>query len=30
VGVLMAVFGYFIGTFGAWACAEMMRLVAPI
>lgn len=30
VGVLMAVFGYFIGTFGAWACAEMMRLIAPI
>lgn len=30
VGVLMAVFGYFLGTFGAWACAEMMRLVAPI
>jgi uncharacterized membrane protein len=30
VGVLMAVFGYFIGTFGAWACAEMMMRVAPI
>lgn len=29
VGVLMAVFGYFIGTFGAIACAELMRLVAP-
>lgn len=28
VGVLMAVFGYFIGTFGAWFCAEMMRYVA--
>lgn len=29
VGVLMAVFGYFIGTFGAITCAELMRLVAP-
>ncbi|MDX1652070.1 MAG: DUF819 family protein [Brumimicrobium sp.] len=29
VGVLMAVFGYFLGTFGAIICAEMMRLVAP-
>jgi uncharacterized membrane protein len=28
VGVLMAVFGYFIGTFGAWFCAEMMKYVA--
>jgi uncharacterized membrane protein len=30
VGVLMAVFGYFIGTFGAVLCAELMHLVAPI
>lgn len=30
VGVLMAVFGYFIGTFGAIMCAELMRLVAPV
>jgi len=29
VGVLMAVFGYFIGTFGAITAAELMRLVAP-
>jgi uncharacterized membrane protein len=29
VGVLMAVFGYFIGTFGAVLCAELMHLVAP-
>lgn len=29
VGVLMAVFGYFIGTFGAITCAELMRSVAP-
>jgi uncharacterized membrane protein len=29
VGVLMAVFGYFIGTFGAITCAELMNLVAP-
>ncbi|MGB0934376.1 MAG: DUF819 domain-containing protein [Lishizhenia sp.] len=30
VGVLMAVFGYFIGTFGAVLCAELMHLVAPV
>lgn len=30
VGVLMAVFGYFIGTFGAVLCAELMRIAAPI
>jgi uncharacterized membrane protein len=30
VGVLMAVFGYFIGTFGAIICAELMAKVAPI
>ena len=29
VGVLMAIFGYFIGTFGAVMCAELMRAVAP-
>lgn len=29
VGVLMAVFGYFIGTFGAVLCAELMHIVAP-
>lgn len=28
VGVLMAVFGYFIGTFGAIFCAELMQYVA--
>lgn len=28
VGVLMAVLGYALGTYGAWACAEMMRIVA--
>ncbi len=30
VGVLMAVVGYFIGTFGAIMAAELMRLVAPM
>ena len=30
VGVLMAVFGYFIGTFGAILTAELMHMVAPI
>lgn len=30
VGVLMAVFGYFIGTFGAVLCAELMHLAAPV
>ena len=30
VGVLLAVLGYFVGTLGAIACAEMMRMVAPI
>lgn len=28
VGVLLAVFGYFLGTIGAIACAEMMRIVS--
>lgn len=30
VGVLMAVFGYFIGTFGAILTAELMQMVAPV
>lgn len=30
VGVLMAVVGYFIGTIGAIAAAELMRMVAPM
>ncbi|PWH81454.1 hypothetical protein DIT68_15020 [Brumimicrobium oceani] len=30
VGVLMAVVGYFIGTFGAIMAAELMRMVAPM
>ncbi|MFK8046650.1 MAG: DUF819 domain-containing protein [Crocinitomicaceae bacterium] len=30
VGVLLAVLGYFVGTIGAIACAEMMSMVAPI
>lgn len=30
VGVLMAVVGYFIGTFGAITAAELMRLAAPM
>ena len=29
VGVLLAVLGYFVGTFGAIACAELMSMVAP-
>ncbi|MDH3620248.1 MAG: DUF819 family protein [Gammaproteobacteria bacterium] len=29
VGVLLAVLGYALGTYGAILCAEMMRLVAP-
>ena len=29
VGVIMAVFGYFVGTVGAIACAEWMRIIAP-
>ncbi|MCB0479604.1 MAG: DUF819 family protein [Crocinitomicaceae bacterium] len=28
VGVLLAVFGYFLGTYGAIICAELMRLVS--
>lgn len=30
VGVLLAVLGYALGTYGAILCAEMMRIVAPI
>lgn len=30
VGVLLAVMGYVIGTFGAIACAYLMQLVAPV
>ena len=29
VGVLLAVVGYALGTYGAWLCALMMRAVAP-
>lgn len=29
VGVLLAVLGYALGTYGAIACAELMRMVAP-
>ena len=29
VGVLLAVLGYALGTYGAWICAQMMRLVSP-
>jgi uncharacterized membrane protein len=29
VGALLAVLGYALGTYGAIACAEMMRLVSP-
>ena len=29
VGVLLAVLGYALGTYGAIICAELMRLVAP-
>jgi uncharacterized membrane protein len=28
VGVLLAVFGYFVGTYGAWLCAQLMRWVS--
>ncbi len=30
VGVLLAVLGYALGTYGAIACAQLMRLVAPV
>lgn len=29
VGVLLAVLGYALGTYGAWLCGQLMRLVAP-
>jgi uncharacterized membrane protein len=29
VGVLLAVLGYALGTYGGWLCAQLMRLVAP-
>ncbi|REJ76541.1 MAG: DUF819 family protein [Acidobacteria bacterium] len=29
VGVLLAVLGYAIGTYGAWLCGQLMRIVAP-
>ncbi len=29
VGVLLAVLGYAIGTYAAWICGQLMRLVAP-
>ena len=30
VGVLVAVIGYALGTYGAWICGQLMRLVAPM
>lgn len=30
VGVLLAVLGYAVGTYGAWLAAQLMRLVAPV
>lgn len=29
VGVLLAVLGYAVGTYGAWLCGQLMRVVAP-
>ncbi len=29
VGVLLAVLGYALGTYGAWLCGQLMRMVAP-
>jgi uncharacterized membrane protein len=29
IGVLLAVFGYFIGTYGAYICGLMMQAVSP-
>ncbi len=29
VGVLLAVFGYAVGTFGAIVCAQLMQIVSP-
>lgn len=30
IGVLLAVFGYVVGTYGAWICAQLMRLVVGL
>ncbi|MBW7996923.1 MAG: DUF819 family protein [Candidatus Glassbacteria bacterium] len=30
VGVLIAVLGYALGTYGAWICGQVMRIVAPM
>ncbi len=30
VGVLVAVIGYALGTYGAWLCGQLMRIVAPM
>jgi len=30
VGVLIAVVGYALGTYGAWICGQLMRLAAPM
>ncbi len=30
VGVLLAVFGYVLGTYGAWLCGLLMQTIAPI
>jgi len=29
VGVLLAVLGYALGTYAAWLCGQLMRVVAP-
>ena len=29
VGVLLAVLGYALGTYGGWLCGQLMRVVAP-
>jgi uncharacterized membrane protein len=29
VGVLLAVLGYALGTYAAWVCGQLMRIVAP-
>ena len=30
VGVLLAVVGYAVGTYAAWFCGQLMRMVAPV
>ncbi|MGC9327693.1 MAG: DUF819 domain-containing protein, partial [Candidatus Hinthialibacter sp.] len=30
VGVLVAVLGYVLGTYGAWVCGQLMRIAAPM